>query len=90
MKTVRKHFYFSGRVQGVGFRYQATRIARGLGLYGWVQNLWDGRVEMEVQGQELMIWELVRRLRQEPYIQIEDVEAEDIPLKEEKGFYMAN
>lgn len=90
MKTVRKHIYFSGRVQGVGFRYQATRIARGLGLYGWVQNLWDGRVEMEVQGQELMIWELIHRLGQEPYIQIENVESEDIPLKDEKGFYMAN
>lgn len=43
-----------------------------------------------MQGSELMVWELVRRLRQEPYIQIEDVESEDIPLKDEKGFYMAN
>lgn len=90
MKMVRKHFYFSGRVQGVGFRYQATRIARGLGICGWVQNLWDGRVEMEAQGYETMVWELVRRLREEPYIQIENVESEDIPLKKEKGFYMAN
>lgn len=90
MKLVRKHFYFSGRVQGVGFRYQATRIARGLGICGWVQNLWDGRVEMEAQGDETMVWELVRRLREEPYIRIENVESEDIPLKEEKGFYMAN
>ena len=47
---VRKHFYFSGRVQGVGFRYQACRIARSLGLAGYVKNLWDGRVELESQG----------------------------------------
>ena len=38
---IRKHFYFSGRVQGVGFRYQACRIARNLGLTGYVKNLWD-------------------------------------------------
>ena len=33
MKT-RKHFYFSGRVQEVGFRFQACRIAQSLGAYG--------------------------------------------------------
>ena len=49
--TVRKHIYFSGRVQGVGFRYRSYYIAQSLGLTGWVTNLWDGRVEMEVQGQ---------------------------------------
>ena len=46
---IRKHFYFSGRVQGVGFRFQACRIARSLGLTGYVQNVWDGWVEMEAQ-----------------------------------------
>ena len=53
--TVRKHIYFSGRVQGVGFRYRSYYIAQSLGLTGWVTNLWDGRVEMEVQGQPLDI-----------------------------------
>ena len=47
---VRKHFYFSGDVQMVGFRYQAKYAADDLGLTGWVCNLCDGRVEMEVQG----------------------------------------
>ena len=47
---VRKHFFFSGRVQGVGFRYQSAYYARRLGLTGWVRNLSDGRVEMEGQG----------------------------------------
>lgn len=49
---IRKHIYFSGRVQGVGFRYQAAYYARSLGLTGWVRNLSDGRVEMEIQGRE--------------------------------------
>ena len=47
---VRKHIFFSGDVQGVGFRYRSFYIAQSLGLTGWVENLWDGRVEMEVQG----------------------------------------
>ena len=46
---VRMHYYFSGRVQEVGFRYTAFAISSKLGLTGWVLNLPDGRVEMEVQ-----------------------------------------
>ena len=49
---IRKHIFFTGRVQGVGFRYQSAAIARSMGLTGWVRNLSDGRVEMEVQGEE--------------------------------------
>ena len=51
MEKVRKHIIFSGRVQGVGFRYTACYLARPLGLTGWVKNLTDGRVEAELQGQ---------------------------------------
>ncbi len=87
---IRKHFYFSGRVQGVGFRFQACRIARSLGLTGYVQNLWDGRVELEAQGEETVIWDMVSALHRQPYIQIEDMEVADRPLKEDRGFQMAN
>ena len=37
-------------MQGVGFRYQAKQIAMGFDLTGWVQNLDDGRVELQVMG----------------------------------------
>ena len=43
--------YFSGRVQGVGFRYQALQVARGFEVSGWVQNLPDGRVLLELEGE---------------------------------------
>ncbi len=39
-----------GRVQGVGFRHVALREARSLGISGWVANLPDGTVELEIQG----------------------------------------
>ena len=42
--------YFSGRVQGVGFRQSAVDLARRLPLSGAVRNLPDGRVELLVQG----------------------------------------
>lgn len=84
---VRKHIYFSGRVQGVGFRYSAIYLARPLGLTGWVENLWDGRVEMEVQGDEDAIAELLRGLRTQRFIIIDDIEIRTIPLVEdERGF----
>ena len=49
---VRKHYRFTGRVQGVGFRYRAKHAAGGMCITGWVKNEWDGSVEMEVQGTE--------------------------------------
>jgi acylphosphatase len=39
-----------GRVQGVGFRYTCRNEARRLGLVGWVQNTWDGDVEVWSEG----------------------------------------
>ena len=85
---VRKHIFFSGRVQGVGFRYSAVYLARPLGLTGWVRNLWDGRVEMEVQGDEAAIGELLRGLRSQRFIVIEDTEIRDAALLEdERGFH---
>jgi len=42
--------FFSGRVQGVGFRYQTVQVAREFEVSGWVQNLPDGRVQLEAEG----------------------------------------
>ena len=56
---VRKHIYFYGRVQGVGFRYYAVQKAGQLGLAGWVRNRYDGSVEMEVEGAETDIDQMI-------------------------------
>ena len=87
--TVRQHIYFSGCVQGVGFRYSAVYLARPLGLTGWVANLRDGRVEMEVQGGEDEIAALLRGLRSRRYIVIDDMEIRPIPLVEDERSFRA-
>ncbi len=85
-EKIRKHIYVSGRVQGVGFRFRAQQLARGLGLTGWVRNLDDGRVEMELQGTEAEMDRLFDHMRQDRYILIDSFQAERIPPVEEKGF----
>ena len=85
---VRKHIYFSGDVQGVGFRFRSYYIAQSLGLTGLVENMWDGRVEMEVQGTERAIQELLIRIRQQRWIDITDLEMSEIPCAEESGFHI--
>lgn len=47
----RKYVIVTGRVQGVGFRYHAMNLALEYHLTGWVRNLNNGAVEMEVQGE---------------------------------------
>lgn len=63
---IAKQFYFSGRVQGVGFRYSAKRLAMGFDLIGWVRNLDDGRVEMQVMGEEEEIDEFMLEMHDSP------------------------
>ena len=46
-----KTVYYTGRVQGVGFRFTAERIAQGYEVSGYVKNLPDGRVELVVEGE---------------------------------------
>ena len=43
--------FYSGRVQGVGFRYQTLQVAKGFDVAGYVCNLPDGRVQLEVEGE---------------------------------------
>ena len=48
-KTVQ--VFYEGRVQGVGFRYTARRVAAGFDVAGYVRNLADGRVELVASGE---------------------------------------
>lgn len=83
---VRKHIFFYGRVQGVGFRYYSVNKARQLGLTSWVRNLYDGSVEMEVQGPERFIDELIIFLQNRRFVEIDDIKAKTVPIQDEYDF----
>ena len=51
MERCRLQIQYSGRVQGVGFRYAAKMTARGFEVTGTVRNLRDGRVELVAEGE---------------------------------------
>jgi acylphosphatase len=44
--------FYEGNVQGVGFRWTVRNVAKGFDVTGWIRNLPDGRVEMQVSGEE--------------------------------------
>ena len=44
--------FYEGNVQGVGFRWAVRDAAKGFDVTGWVRNLPDGRVELQVTGEE--------------------------------------
>lgn len=54
--------HFIGRVQGVGFRYTASRLARNFTVAGYVKNLPDGRVEMVAEAQPCELDNLVNAI----------------------------
>ena len=64
-KIARK-FLITGRVQGVGYRYFADRVASELGICGYVKNLWDGNVEVYAIGDAAALDELKRQLAEGP------------------------
>jgi acylphosphatase len=57
------HVIFSGKVQGVGFRYSAQQKARNYHLHGVVRNLENGDVELEVEGPKDQLEEYINELR---------------------------
>lgn len=62
----RVHVFYSGRVQGVGFRITAEETARSLGVVGWVKNLRDGRVELIAEAEQTALERLLEDIRNGP------------------------
>ena len=83
-EKIRIHYVFHGNVQGVGFRYKACYSAKNRGVTGWVRNCWDETVEMEVQGDEETITEMIKRIRTSSYIEITDAKWTKIPLESDE------
>lgn len=86
---VRKHYFVSGRVQGVGFRYRAYYTARNLGLSGYAVNLPDGRVELEVQGEQMLVDDFLEKVGEGSFIEIVGVEQNDMEVQtSDSGFFI--
>ncbi len=74
--------FFSGRVQGVGFRYTTLQVAREFEVSGFVQNLPDGRVLMEVEGRSAEVRDFIVAVqeRMEGYVRkVEQTETQRAP-----------
>ena len=76
-----------GRVQGVGFRYDAAARARSLGVGGWVRNRSDGTVEAVFEGSSDRVESLLDWCRRGPAgARVDAVEAEREPPAGETDF----
>jgi acylphosphatase len=78
----------TGRVQGVSYRASTAYEARGRRLTGWVRNLADGSVELEVQGEDAEVAALLAWCRSgPPAARVAGVAVEDRDLVAgERGF----
>ena len=63
---VRSHVFVSGKVQGVYFRQNTLQTANEHGVFGWVRNLPDGRVEAVFEGDEVAVNKVVEWCRVGP------------------------
>jgi acylphosphatase len=86
----RIHAKVTGLVQGVFFRASTRDTARTLGLNGWVRNMPDGSVELEAEGPEDRISQLVIWLNQGPqYARVGNVEVKEVSVTvEDTGFHV--
>ncbi len=73
------HAFFSGTVQGVGFRYTTQQLARRFPVTGFVKNLPNGQVELVAEGEERKLQEFLADLKEEfqTYIRDADIRWEE-------------
>ena len=79
MPTERRRIRYSGRVQGVGFRFTSQRLSRSFRVSGYVQNLDDGRVELVAEGEADEVRPFLDSIRDAFGDKIRDVESEAEP-----------
>ncbi len=74
---IRRTIHFSGRVQGVGFRFTAEAVASRFSVTGFVRNLRDGRVELVAEGTEAQLDRLQTAVEQALQANIRETNAAD-------------
>lgn len=84
---IRYYIIVEGRVQGVGFRYFCQMNATNLNLTGYVYNMDNGMVEIEVQGEESIVFKFIKIISKGNFfIKINSIskEIKDLKLDERK------
>jgi acylphosphatase len=85
----RRTIYYSGHVQGVGFRYTAVSVARRHRVTGYVKNLCDGRVVLVAEGESLDLDRFLADVRGAMRDHIDDTQLETAAASGEfRGFHM--
>ena len=87
MSTVRRRVYYSGRAQGVGFRYTSQALAHEHAVAGYARNLRDGRVELVAEGAPEAVEGLLTAIGRRMHGYIRDIQVvheppDDPPLAE--------
>ncbi len=77
---IAKHIFFTGRVQGVGFRFTARRAANRRQLTGFVRNVPNGSVEMLAQGRPEDIDDCIQDIKEYFAGYLKETKTEEIPL----------
>jgi acylphosphatase len=83
-----RRYLIGGRVQGIGYRFFTQVAAVREGVYGWVRNIPDGRVEVEAEGEVEALERFEHQIRQGPAgARVERVEViEAAPTHRNSGF----
>ena len=77
------HLYYSGKVQGIGFRYTARDIADSFKVCGWIKNLSDARVEILAEAEENILNNFLEQINQHFSRYIKEVNTEWQPASGE-------
>ncbi len=73
------HVYYTGAVQGVGFRFITEELAKELEVFGWVRNLNGGQVEIVAEADEVVLDEFLNKINQHFKRNITDSDIEISP-----------
>ena len=80
-EKIRKACRAVGRVQGVGFRIFVEDLAERSGLTGWVKNMSDGSVTMELQGEASTVEQVIAKIKRgDDWIKVTAFEESDLPV----------
>lgn len=81
-----RQIFFSGKVQGIGFRARTEKIAQSHEIFGYVKNLEDGRVELWIEGEEEVLDHFEHAVEQSMRNVITDIDSNEVNPQDFESF----